>query len=257
MSTHEHFTRQKLKSLTSDEVVEIALSLQTQLNESVKQLSNEIKDLGASLKAEIQSLKSNFNERLQLLESELSISRHVNTQLERRCSQLEQYSRRECLEIRGVPSTVLHEDLVGFLLPIFKKLDVDLTEKENAVQACHRLHSKTDDVIIKFSQREDRNSIIRNRKMLKEMDLSECGLEGDGKIFINENLCPSYKRLVGIANKLYKNDVISSFWTINGVLRIKFNERDPFIIITHIEDFMAQFPGYNFENIFQKNFKFK
>ena len=59
------------------------------------------------------------------LESEAIISKQVNTKLcdkmkflERQCWANEQYSRRECLEISGVPESVTDNDLEGKILKL-------------------------------------------------------------------------------------------------------------------------------------------
>ena len=58
---------------------------------------------------ELKELKTDFCK----LESELAISRNVNNKLtkqlilaERKCWANEQYSRRECLEISGIPKSI-------------------------------------------------------------------------------------------------------------------------------------------------------
>ena len=67
------------------------------------------------------------------LESELSVSRTVTTiqkkqivELERNCWSNEQYSRRECLEVAGIPDNTEDNKLEETVLNVFKKIDVDV-----------------------------------------------------------------------------------------------------------------------------------
>jgi len=164
MPEHEHFTRNKLKTLQHDEVIEIALNLQTQVTQSIGSLSEEIKKLTETFTKEIKDLKETFHQKFERIQSELIISQNTTSLLERQCSRLDQYSRRECLEIKGIPKEIENDGLIDYIAPICKDiLDVDISGI-NAIQACHRLSSRSDDVIIKFSNRDDRNAVIRNRK---------------------------------------------------------------------------------------------
>ena len=65
------------------------------------------------------------------------------TLLERRCWSNEQYSRRECLEISGIPESTDQSNLEEKVVKLFKKIDV--TVKSNNFEACHWLKPKNDD----------------------------------------------------------------------------------------------------------------
>ena len=65
----------------------------------------------------IAKLESEINVRLSALESDVAVTEQVNkllknqiTHLEKNCHASEQYSRRECLEISGVPASVGNAD---------------------------------------------------------------------------------------------------------------------------------------------------
>ena len=75
------------------------------------------------------------------------VSKKVNTilsklvkDLEIQCAKSEQYSRRECLEIVGIPSTIKQSELEGKTLEIFNEIGVEI-DPEN-VEACHRIGPK-------------------------------------------------------------------------------------------------------------------
>ena len=60
--------------------------------------------------------------------------------LERKCWSNEQYSRRECLEISGIPFDTEGDKLEETLLKVFEKLDVDVGPKN--VEDCHWLKTR-------------------------------------------------------------------------------------------------------------------
>ena len=71
----------------------------------------------------------------------------------------EQYSRRECLEISGIPSDTETGKLEETLLKVFEKLDVYVDSKN--VEDCHWLKTRNSSkkVIIKLSKRKDADKI--------------------------------------------------------------------------------------------------
>ena len=76
----------------------------------------------------------------------MSITKLVNTKLketfvtlERQTWSSSQYSRRECLELSGIPKTIENEDLEGTVLGTFEKLDV-MVDLSN-VEDCHWIKS--------------------------------------------------------------------------------------------------------------------
>ena len=58
---------------------------------------------------------------------------------------MEQYSRRECIEIAGIPLKITNDLLEEHVLFIFSKIDLNIDELD--ILACHRLGS-TDRTIV-------------------------------------------------------------------------------------------------------------
>ena len=96
-------------------------------------------------------------------------------ELERQHHKLEQYSRRECLDFSGIPSSVAPEDLENFILRLLENVGIDLDESR--IVACHRL-GKTDRTIVKFLNKKDAENVYSNQKKLKDVDIS-CLLSDD------------------------------------------------------------------------------
>ena len=124
-----------------------------------------------NINSELLDLKNKFTK----LESDLEISRNVNnklvdqvTRLERKCLENEQYSRRECIEISGIPQSIEQIDLERTVLNVFDKIDAPVDPQN--IEACHRLKSddngRSNKVIVKFNNRKDMVRVRNKKKSL-------------------------------------------------------------------------------------------
>ena len=125
--------------LNKEDLVTITLDYQGKYNNILDDLKKDISDL----KGDLYGLKSDFPK----LEADIQVIRNVNSILserlitmERRCHANEQYSRRECVEISGIPASVADKDLESKVLEILEEIDVPIDP--TLVEDCHRLPSK-------------------------------------------------------------------------------------------------------------------
>ena len=150
-------TEVALKNMSKDDIISLALDYQDKFNST---LANINKDIG--------ELKYKFGKP----ESELVVSNSVNsnlckniTTLERQCWANNQYSRRECLEISGIPENIENKDLENLTLQIFEKIDVSV---DPGNVDCHWVKTQlSKKVIIKLCRRKDANKIRSEKKKLK------------------------------------------------------------------------------------------
>ena len=196
----------------------------------------------SNINRELSKLHNDFRK----VESELSVSRNVNSKLHRRVVALErqrwgnnQYSRTESLEISSVPDSVSNDDLEKTTTKIFDKLDVAIDPSN--IEDCHWFKSYgPKKVIIKFARRKDVNLIRKNKNKLKGMNL--CSVDINNPVFINDSLCSYYKMLWRKFKKLWSSKYIHAFWVSNGTLRLKLTENGRVHIITHSQDLDELFP---------------
>ena len=97
------YTEETSRALNKNQINDLFLKSQEQTNTTI-----------ASLTAEIKRLNENF----QKLESDVSVVKNVNnilskqtSSIERQCWKNAQYSRRECVEVVGLPSSIEDKDL--------------------------------------------------------------------------------------------------------------------------------------------------
>ena len=153
---------------------------------------------------------------------------------------LEQYTRRDCLEILGIPlpEDSRLEDTNDMLLQLSQKMDIPL--ERNDISVSHRIRSSRASVdpaiIVKFVRREMRESLYRSRKRLKSITTADLGFSVDKQIFINESLTPKNKELFKDCVK-FKNDKSYKFlWTNAGKIFLRRNADSPVIPINSFAD---------------------
>ena len=227
-------TTESLLKLNKEDLVRLALDYQQKETVLLNNINQELIEL-----------RKNYTR----IESELQISQSVSTAqrkriiaLERQCWSNEQYSRRECLEISGVPSDTSNDKLEETVLEVFQRIEVDISAEN--IEACHWMKSDRaggKKVIVKFSKRKDSDKIRKNKKKLKSVDLKSIGISNP--IFINDSLCKYYKYLWSKCKKLLNGGFIQSFWITNGTLRIKLTDTSLPKNVTHLADLEEFFPG--------------
>ena len=158
-------------------------------------------------------------------------------ELERRMSEQEQYSRRECIELVGLPSGLNGEELENAVINTFETAGIYIAKRN--FHAVHRLADKRT-FIAKLTNRRDVIDILRRKKKLRTLSDEGKRKLNCQKVYINESLCPKYRQLPGKCNALFKKGKCAGFYTINGKIKVKINE-DETKIISHNVDLVEQF----------------
>ena len=226
----------KLRNLGNEEIIKLALEYQSKF------------DLPLSNIDDIKTDLSGWRKYYKKLESDVIIIKQVNTRLcdkmkllERQCWANKQYSRRECLEISGVPESITDNDLEGKVLKLLENIDVKV--HPDHIETCHWINSNAGPkkVVIKMSRRKDADKIRRAKKKLKGLNLSSIGI--NSAVYINDSLCRYYKNLWAKCKKLWLNKFIHGFWTSHGSIRLKLTKTGNVRVITRNADLKKLFPG--------------
>ena len=148
-----------LRKLGKEEIIKLSLEYQSKFESTISSINDIKTDLSELMK---------YYEKL---EPDVLISKQVNTKLcdkmkflERQCWANKQYSRRECLEISGVPESVTDNVLEGKVLKLLEKIDVEV--HHDHIEACHWIkpNAGPKKVIIKMSRHKDADKIRKARK---------------------------------------------------------------------------------------------
>ena len=114
--------------------------------------------------------------------------------IEKRIAEQEQYSRRETVELVGLPDNTNDGELEDAVIKIFEEPGVKVTKR--SFHAIHRLRNKKV-VIAKLVNRRDALVLLRNKKKLHKLSPDGKRKLKTNKFYVNESLCSSYKRILG------------------------------------------------------------
>ena len=142
-------TENTLKDLKKENLIALGLNLQNEQDKFMEKLCERLDALSSTV--------DNLTSKLDLVESCLvMMTKTVNdnllnriTMLERSLHAQEQYSRKECLEIVGIPVSINNKNLQATVCNISNEVDVPCGSEH--VEDCHRI--KGDHTTIKFSSR--------------------------------------------------------------------------------------------------------
>ena len=100
---------------------------------------------------------------------------------------------------------------------------IDAPVNTDLVDDCHRIPSEGSPkkVILKLSRWKVFRRVLLNKKKLKLLKPESLNVPAGVKIYINESLCPYYKKLCTKFRKLWDAKRILSFWVSNGSIRVK------------------------------------
>jgi len=162
---------------------------------------------------------------------------------EAKVNNLEQYSKRCCLEIQGIPykDNENTEEVVVYLV---KQLGINITGPE--ISLAHRLAPSKDSnknpaIIAKFLSQKLRDTIYHKRWKLKDIN-NKTGNDGF-KVFINESLTKANKEVFKAALAFKKRFHYKYIWTNHGLTYWKKDEDHQATIIRRFEDLPSDGKG--------------
>lgn len=145
--------------------------------------------------------------------------------------ELQQYSRRDCLEISGIPR-LPNDEPNKIIMELGDIIGVQMSESD--ISVAHRLpdSKKTKDrTIVKFTRRQKKDEFYSRRSRLigkQSTDLPSVEISPRGtkpsRVFINESLTSLRKILLGKINAFKKEHRFKFLWTVNGKVFLRENE---------------------------------
>ena len=194
---------QESQSVLSDKYDTLFLSYQEN-----KQNLIELKKENQELKVELNLLKDQFNL------SETAIN------------DLEQYSRRDCLEINGIPQNT-DENTDDIVVAIAKKVGLNITA--NDISTSHRLGKPGQygknvypNIIVKFTSRKTRDLFYSKKKQLLSANTQSSSFQSSNStIYLNESLTTKNKKIFNACRMFKRNNKWKVVWTKNGITYLK------------------------------------
>lgn len=158
---------------------------------------------------------------------------------------LEQYGRRECIEIRGIPQPPADHPSDESTNDIAKKVGnlIGVKIEDRDISISHRIPIKKSRVskfkkhrpaaiIVKFTRRDKKDEFYRARTKLKNVTTRDLGFPSKNNIFISESLTAENRKLFNEALQVKKEQNYKYIWTSNGRIFLRENMDTPIIEIS-------------------------
>lgn len=220
-------------------------------NEAMKNNMDELKATIRGQNGEIANLRASLNKAIKQFEDaeqELAETRKIVDQQEEEIAELydlqdhlEQYTRKNSLEIHGIPEQA-YESTEEVVLKLANALEVPV--KPQDIEISHKLRRKgVKPIIVKFVNHKTKTNLYKARTKLKNLSFSSlfpastaAARAASGKIYLFESLTSYRKKIVNKANEMRNDGSILSVWTMDGKIFIKTSPEGRPIKINELED---------------------
>ena len=226
----------ELKEMLVD--IKIELSKIARDNNKFAEEIVELRSLIQEHKFEVDSLKSSIKlteSKNTALEDQLVAAKKKIDEQEEEIAELyqlqdnlEQYTRKQSLEICGIPASA-YASTEEAVLKIAGALDVTMSAED--INISHKIKSNgAGTILVKFQSHKAKSRLYKARTKLKNLRLTDIFTDvstatrvaaGTGRIFINENLTSYRKDLLRKANDKRKDKLIISAWSTDGKIFVK------------------------------------
>ena len=181
MSCLKNSVDQKFNSINSrldQKESNIQKNITNVVNESIMSIKDSIID---SLKEENMKLQS----RVQQLEDKA-------LRMEITKNNHEQYTRRNNIEIQGIPATAADDNLEIKVIDIFRCLKINIDPSD--IEDCHRLGNSTPkNTIVRFVNRKFCKKTLEAKFDLRKINNAELHFDTSSVLYFSENLTPCNK----------------------------------------------------------------
>ena len=183
---HDYHTRSK-DTINADppDLLSALSKVESNLMQNITDLKYEVINLKDIIIKSLQDENKRLKTKVNALENKIIDLKIQN-------NNVDQYSRRNNVEIAGIPQPISDSQLEEKVVHILKEIDVNITLNE--IEACHRLGKKKKNVIAQVIDRKHPLQALRNMEKLKSIDKNAIGIL-NANLFISENLTPVNSKL--------------------------------------------------------------
>ena len=180
--------------------------------QKTKEENKELKNMLATMRNELKTTKENLGKQKE--ESDRLWEHH---------DELEQYTRKNSLELHGIPQDAYHSTEAA-VIKVAEALNITMEPEDIAIS--HKLN-RGKAIIVKFCNHKVKSKLYKESTKLKDVRISDLfpsyPLNGRQRqhIFINENLTAFRRRIVNEANKRRQEGTLLSVWTSDGKIYVK------------------------------------
>ena len=231
-----------IKAENKKELLDFVLKVKESITEEYTMINMMLK-----LQNDLQELRSEVKE---LKESHTQSS--DNTELEKHIHDLDQYQRRNNIEISGIPK-VFEDNLEEKVIEVWNSLGFNEELKTSDIQACHRLDelsgaspTSPKKKVVRFVNRKHAEMLYSKRFEIKDADLSSTGIPENVNLYVNANFCPYYKWFWMKCRKIKREGGVKYLWSRNGKINMKRDDNSNTIQVNHLSVLQQYFPNFDF-----------
>lgn len=199
-----------------------SLDFQNAKFEDAKKRNEELEKQNAELKKANESLSNDC----------LSAKKQLQD-LEQRMTANEQYSRKYNIEIKGVEKEE-NEDLMKVVCQVGTTLNEPVTPSD--IEICHRVKPREEsacpNIVVQFRNRSKREALLQKARKAR-LSNKDLGFSTNTPVYVNEQLCPALKKLLGITVAKKKACGWKFAWTRDGRI---FARRDEGSTVLHVRN---------------------
>lgn len=239
------------------EMSKLMIAMQKEMADMRKELSEQQKSVQFmsqcfdDLKAEnekmkkrmcaLESMNDKLIEKNSKFEKQMVADSNERKEVEENVLELKNEKLQNNLEVVGIPSNE-KENCIEAVHKIVSKIDESI--KLDDIADAYRIGNpknmngepkKTRPMLVKFKERKVRNYIFHNKRRLRANSQQNEGQQQE-KIFINENLCKETKELFRKANQKRKELKYRFIWSNFGKILIRKGENDRVVCIKCAKD---------------------
>lgn len=174
------------------------------------------------------------------LKTENATLRKQVSLLETRVDEAEQYSRRNTVEIQGIPLEK-NEKVLDLVKIVGRALDYPVADE--MVDACHRLRptgdpGKPPGIVVKMVRRLDAEGLIQKRRVKRNLNTHDLGFKERAAepVYLNESLAPGRRRLLNAARQVKREKSYTYLWIRGGKILMRKNPGDSVKVVSTMED---------------------
>jgi uncharacterized protein YoxC len=247
MSKTKLITTEAISAILDEKLSPILLTVNG-LKDSVQFLSKKFDDVFKKVE-ELDNKVSHVTLENKHLKAELLRLSTIVDQQSNELDEIEQYSRRDCVEISGLPQEN-DEDLNKLVVKIGSLMDVELDERDISIS--HRLPKSRSEnqqvnrsaanasakIIVKFTRRDTKAKFYQGRLRLKDKTTRDLGFlrSPEHKLYISESLSPRKNQLFKKCLKFKRDKFFRYIWTYNGRIYLRKNSTSPTHAINVVAD---------------------
>jgi len=253
ISTEDDLSSEPTLAELREMLVDIQINISSIRREN-KNFRKDMEELKATVRAqntEIATLKTslaNITKQCVDIESELTSAKKTVNEQEEEIAELyelqdslEQYTRKNSLEIHGIPENA-YTTTEEVVLKLAEALNVPVNPHD--IEISHKLKRKSNKpIIVKFVSHKVKTNLYRARTKLKNVSvsslfpsLSAAGRAGSNRIYLNENLTSYRRKIVNRANAMRNDGLLLSVWTMDGKIYVKTSPEGRPTQISELED---------------------